>query len=72
MEWVGYGIKRGTCCKRVEYALGVGFVVKNNNKHTIIRFEPIDSRLCKLHIKNKFFNKSIINCHTSIKQKDVL
>jgi len=33
-------------------------------------FEPIKERICKLRLKGKYHNKTIINIHAQTKKKD--
>ena len=43
--------------------LGTGFVVLGKMQQRVIKWEPISERMCKLRIKGRFFNYSIINVH---------
>jgi exonuclease III len=69
IRWKGYG-----SIKKPRYILlysgaetqgeqGVGFIVKRSLEHSNIDFEPINSRLCKIRIKGKFHNTTIVNAH---------
>jgi len=42
---------------------GVGFTIKRSMEHSIIGFEPINSRLCKIRIKGKFYNTTVVNVY---------
>jgi hypothetical protein len=33
-------------------------------------FEPINERICKLRLKGKYYNITIINIHTPTEEKD--
>jgi len=44
--------------------MGVGQIKKN-----ILRFEPYNERLCKLGIKRRFNNLSIISAHAQTEEK---
>jgi hypothetical protein len=41
--------------------LGIGFVVNEGVKHTVMHFEARTPRLCWLRVEGKFFDCSIIN-----------
>lgn len=43
--------------------LGTGFVVLGKMRQRVIGWQPINARICKLRIKGRFFNYSIINVH---------
>jgi exonuclease III len=44
---------------------GTRFIVNAEIKKTILSFEPINERLCKMRIKGKFINISYINICTN-------
>lgn len=48
------------------HTFGTAFIISKRIKHMIIDFQPISPRLCKLRLKGKFFNYSIINTHAPI------
>lgn len=41
----------------------VGFVIKNSILPNIVRFDPINDRICYVELKGKWFNILIINCY---------
>jgi hypothetical protein len=41
----------------------VGFIIKRSLQRSIIDFEPISLRLCRIRIKGKFYNTKIINVY---------
>ena len=43
--------------------LGTGFIVLGKMRQRVIGWQPINARMCKLRIKGRFFNYSIINVH---------
>ena len=47
--------------------LGTGFMIQNEIKKNILSFEPYNERLCKLQIKWRFNNSSIISAHAPTK-----
>ena len=50
--------------------LGTGFMIRNEIKKTIPSFEPHNERICKLRIKGKFNNLSIISVHAPTEEKN--
>ena len=69
LRWKGYGR-----IKKPRYILlysgaekqgeqGVGFIIKRSMEHSIIGFEPINSRLCKIRIKGRFYNTTVVNVY---------
>ena len=48
---------------------GTGFMVLNEIKKNILSFESYNERLCKLRIKGKFNNLSIISVHAPTEEK---
>ena len=67
IRWKGYGR-----IKKPRYILlysgaekqgeqGVGFIIKRLFENSIIGFEPINARMCKVRIKGKFYNTTVIN-----------
>jgi len=43
--------------------LGTGFIVLGKMQNRVIQWKAISERMCKLRIKGRFFNYSIINVH---------
>ena len=43
--------------------LGTGFIVRGKMQNRVVGWQPINERMCKLRIKGRFFNYSIINVH---------
>jgi exonuclease III len=50
--------------------LGTGFMIRKEIKKNILSFEPYNKRLCKLRIKGKFNNLSIVSVHAPTEEKD--
>jgi exonuclease III len=75
MRWVGQGTleKRSHIvfysCNNREHSDGVGFVVSKRLKCLVIDFEAVNSRICCIRIKGKFFNYSFINAHAPTEDK---
>jgi len=45
-------------------------MIRNEIKKNILSFEPYNERMCKLRIKGKLNNLSIINVHAPAKEKN--
>jgi len=69
IRWKGYGR-----IKKPRYTLlwsgaekqseqGAGFVIKRSLENSIIDFEPINSRMCKVRIKGKFYYTTVVNTY---------
>jgi hypothetical protein len=52
-----------------EHKLGTGFVIHNRVKHLFVSFQPKSPWMCKLWIRRKFFNYSVINAHALMEDK---
>jgi exonuclease III len=52
---------------------GTGFIIQKSAMSKILGFEPISDRICKLRVKGKFHNITLINIYapTENKEKDV-
>jgi len=48
---------------------GVGFVIKNSILPNVVRFEPINDRICYVELKGKWFNIILINCYAPTEEK---
>ncbi|KAL4143945.1 hypothetical protein QTP88_006193 [Uroleucon formosanum] len=48
---------------------GVGFVIKNSILPNVVRFEPINDRICYVELKGKWFNILLINCYALTEEK---
>jgi exonuclease III len=57
-------------CNHVKHVFGVGFYVNSRFLSNILRFEPVNGRLCWIRVREKFRNYSIINAHAPIEDKD--
>lgn len=75
VRWLGKGImeKRNYTiyysCREKEHTLGTAFIVRKSLKHAVIGFEAISERMCKIRIKGKFHNYSLINIHAPTEDK---
>jgi exonuclease III len=50
--------------------LGTGCLTKKEIVKNIMGFEPINERICKLRLKGKYHNITIINIHAQTEEKD--
>lgn len=60
--------KRGSCAvyfsgHKKHRHFGCGFVVSTKLRERVLRWDPIDERLCSIRIKGRFFNVSLICAH---------
>jgi exonuclease III len=75
MRWVGQGTleKRSHTvyysCKSREHIDGVGFVVSKRVKDLVIDFEAVNSRICCIRMKGKFFNYGFMNAQAPTEDK---
>jgi exonuclease III len=76
IRWLGNGtLEKKNCvifysCNPVRHVLGVGFYVNSRFLPNILRFEPVNDRLCWIGVRGKFRNYSIINAHAPTEDKD--
>ena len=54
----------------VKHVFGLGFYVNSRFLSNILRFEPVNDRLCWIRVHGKFRNYSIINAHAPTEDKD--
>jgi hypothetical protein len=57
-------------CIPVNHALGVQFYVNSRLLPNILRFEPVNVRLCWIRVLGKFRIYSITNAHVPTEDKD--
>jgi exonuclease III len=72
IRWKGQGqIKKDkynlyySCKEGQTGQLGTGFLAKIETVKNIMGFEPINERICKLRLKGKYYNITIINTRTN-------
>ena len=70
IRWRGYGIIKKdkysvycSCNTNSTGQAGTGFIIQKSTMNKILGFEPISDRICKLRVKGKFYNMSLINIH---------
>jgi exonuclease III len=49
---------------------GVAFIVNKEMNKNILGFTPVSERICRLRVKTRFFNLSVINVHAPTEDKD--
>jgi alkylated DNA nucleotide flippase Atl1 len=54
----------------LRHVFGVGFYVNSRFLSNILRFEPVNNRLCWIRVCGKYRNYSIINAHAPTEEKD--
>ena len=76
VRWLGTGtLGKMNCaivysCNPMRHVLGVSFYVNSRLLPHILRFEPVNDRLCWIRVCGKFRNYSIINAHAPTEDKD--
>lgn len=75
MRWIGSKIiQKLNCdvyysCHKDKHIFGTGFIVSKRCKHIVLDFKPVNERICRIRLKGKFFNTSIINAHAPTEDK---
>jgi len=77
IRWKGYGHIRKkdyslyySCNTDTTGQFGTGFLVKKEIEKNILGFEPYNERMCKLRIKGKYHNLSLICVHAPTEDSD--
>jgi exonuclease III len=74
MRWIGQNILERKDCT-VYYSchdkthFGTGFIVSKKIRDIVMDFQPISMRLCKLRLRGKFHNYSIVCVHAPTEEK---
>lgn len=53
-----------------KHAFGTAFIVPLRLKDIVMEFQPINERLCKLRMRGKKYNVTLINVHAPTEEKD--
>ena len=75
IRWTGNGIlEKKDCtvyysCHKNLHQFGTGFLIHRNIKHLVIDFQPVNMRICKIRIRGRLYNYSIINIHAPTEEK---
>ncbi|XP_054719192.1 uncharacterized protein LOC129228537 [Uloborus diversus] len=75
IRWLGYGIleKRNYSfyysCHDSQHQFGTGFVVSKKLRERVVDFVPVSERICKLRLRGKLHNISIICVHAPTEEK---
>jgi exonuclease III len=77
IRWKGQGqIKKDkfnlycSCKEGQTGQLGTGFRARKEIVKNIMGFEPINERICKMRLKGKYHNITIVNTHEPTEEKD--
>ena len=72
IRWRGYGL-----LKKDKYSIyygcnpnTTGFIIQKSAMNKILGFEPISDRICKLRVKGKFYNMTLINIYAATEDKE--
>ncbi|CAK1591299.1 unnamed protein product [Parnassius mnemosyne] len=77
LRWLGHGVIDKPdfaiyySCNEKHHTFGTGFVVSKRLKHLVIDFQPINECMCKIRLKGKFQNYTIINVHAPTEDTDL-
>ncbi|CAG4965960.1 unnamed protein product [Colias eurytheme] len=77
LRWVGDGVIEKPdfttyySCHKKNHIFGTGFVVSKRLKHLVIDFQPINERVCKIRLRGRFQNYTIINVHAPTEDTDI-
>ena len=77
IRWRGYGLLKKdkysiyySCNPTTTGKAGTGFMIQKSAINKILGFEPISDRICKLRVKGKFYNMTLINIYAPTEDKD--
>jgi exonuclease III len=59
-----------SCNPNVTGQVGTGFMIQKSAINKILGFEPISDRICKLKVKGKFHNMTLINIYAPTEDKE--
>lgn len=49
---------------------GTGFIITREIRRSLLEFEPINERICRLRLRGKFRNTTIVNAHAPTEEKE--
>ena len=77
IRWRGYGLLKKdkysiyySCNPNTTGQAGTGFVIQKSEMNKILGFKPISDHICKLRIKGKFYNITLININAPTEDKE--
>jgi len=77
IRWKGYGLLKKdkysiyySCNPNTMGQAGTGFIIQKSAMNKILGFEPISDRICKLKVKGKFYNMTLINVYAPMEDKE--
>ena len=77
IRWRGYGLLKKdkysvyySCSSNTTGQAGTGFIIQKLAVNKVLGFEPISDRICKLRVKGKFHNITLINIYAPTEDKE--
>jgi hypothetical protein len=77
VRWKGYGLLKKdkysiyySCSPNTTGCAGRGFIIQKAAISKVLGFEPISDRICKLRVKGKFHNITLINVYAPTEDKE--
>jgi exonuclease III len=77
VRWKGYGLLKKdkysvyySCNPNTTDQAGTGFIIQNLAMNEILGFEPISDCICKLRVRGKFHNMTLINIYAPTEDKE--
>ena len=77
IRWRGYDLLKKdkysiyySCNRNTTGQAGTGFIIQKLAINNILGFEPISDRICKLRVKGKFYNTTLINIYAPKQDKE--
>jgi exonuclease III len=56
--------------KSDKHEFGTGFYISRHNMDNLLNFEPINEKICKIRIKLKYYNLTMISTHSPTEEKE--
>jgi exonuclease III len=77
IRWRGYGLLKKykysicySCNPNTTGQAGTGFIIQKSAMNKILGFEPIFEYICKLRVRGKFYNMTLINLYAPTEDKE--